>query len=291
MTVVETNGQATAFKEAREKPAVKIEMVTPATANRWLSSNDHNRKLREPRVVGLAAGLQRGEWKLTGDCICFDTDGVLLNGQHRLTAIVTADIAAPLVVLRGLPPAAQEVMDQNLKRSIGDALTLRKEKNVNHLGSMLGWMYHLDYIYATGKIHYGYVGLRPTTPQLLRILDEDHDHIAEILRRANAIRQGIMLRAGVVGAIWYRLDALDPGEAQQFFTALATGAMLEMDSPIFALRRLLLTTRQGVGRSLPDWREAAVIFKTWNLWRDGMPARTINWKYGPNHKDDFPEPH
>ena len=93
-------------------PTVTIERVTPTQAKQWLQGNVDNRKLRETRVVFFTRLLQEDEWELTGDAIVFADQGILINGQHRLTAVVVSKVPAQFLVLRGVPSKTQEVMDQ-----------------------------------------------------------------------------------------------------------------------------------------------------------------------------------
>ena len=64
------------------------EDVTPDMARTYLKSNTHNRPLDAARVSKYAADMRAGRWLVSPETISFDEHGVLLNGQHRLGAIV-----------------------------------------------------------------------------------------------------------------------------------------------------------------------------------------------------------
>lgn len=67
-------------------------VVTPAMATKWLEEgNTHNRKVRDSVVMRYAADMKAGRWKQTHQGIAFNGDGTLLDGQHRLFAIIEAD--------------------------------------------------------------------------------------------------------------------------------------------------------------------------------------------------------
>ena len=55
--------------------------------------------------------MQNGEWKLNGKSICFDWNGRLLNGQHRLSAVVRSGVPLTTLVVRGLDPALVPTQD------------------------------------------------------------------------------------------------------------------------------------------------------------------------------------
>jgi hypothetical protein len=70
-------------------------LVTPAQAKQWLeTSNTHNRALSRAKVSRFVNYLKTGFWKHTHHGIAFSEGGVLLDGQHRLTAVAESGIAA-----------------------------------------------------------------------------------------------------------------------------------------------------------------------------------------------------
>jgi hypothetical protein len=105
---------------------IKETLVTPATAVKWLEGNTHNRAVRDQTVQRYSRDMKAGRWRLTHQGIAFGPDGKLLDGQHRLWAIVEADTAVKLMVARGVPDDVQAVIDDNLPRSAGDALKLTR---------------------------------------------------------------------------------------------------------------------------------------------------------------------
>jgi hypothetical protein len=101
----------------------EIVSVTPQMASDWLKLNTDNRPLRRSVVEGFKNTLLRGEYVSTHQGIAFSTTGVLLDGQHRLTAIAELrDGAFEMLVVRGVSPAGFKVMDIGVRRTAADAL-------------------------------------------------------------------------------------------------------------------------------------------------------------------------
>ena len=100
----------------------EIVLVTPKMAQGMLCHNHTNRAVRETQVARLAAVLVNGTWKLTHQGIAFDVDGRLVDGQHRLMAIVRAGIAAELMVSYDVSTEVFAVVDQGVKRNAADIL-------------------------------------------------------------------------------------------------------------------------------------------------------------------------
>ena len=74
-------------------------MMTPEVADVWLREfNNHNRPLSASVVKTLASTIENGEWKLTHQGIAIDKDINLIDGQHRLAAIVSSDTTIPIMI-------------------------------------------------------------------------------------------------------------------------------------------------------------------------------------------------
>lgn len=102
--------------------SVAVEVITPAVAKKMLEGNTDNRKLRKHRVAAYTDAIKRGMWEIQNDAITISKTGKLLNGQHRLTAIIEADQACQCLVLRGVDDSAYTAIDSGLSRSVNDAL-------------------------------------------------------------------------------------------------------------------------------------------------------------------------
>jgi len=98
----------------------EIRIVTPEQAKFWLGSNDKNRKIRTHRVRQYVDAIARGEWVVTNDAICIADTGRLLNGQHRLIAVMNGEASVEMLVLEGLPERNFHAMDCGVARTGGD---------------------------------------------------------------------------------------------------------------------------------------------------------------------------
>jgi hypothetical protein len=103
-------------------------------ASRWLEGNVHNRPVNQGHVERLAHEMKGGRWRLTHQGIAFGANGVLLDGQHRLWAIVMSDVTVPVRVFFNEPGENTEFIDGGVARSIADRISLsdRFSHNVGH---------------------------------------------------------------------------------------------------------------------------------------------------------------
>jgi hypothetical protein len=274
------------------KPTVTIENVSPTKAKQWLQGNVDNRKLREGRVLFFSRLLQEDEWELTGDAIVFDDQGVLINGQHRLTALVVAKTSAQFLVLRGVPSKAQEVMDQGLSRNLGDQLHRRGTLYPAVVASALQWLAQMNYTEKTGNVHYSTGAQRPSLRELLALF-EANPELADEQKNLNKIRYYLKVRPGPTLALYHRLLQIDREEAEIFFKQLQEGTGLAKNDPIWRLREWCIAetrTRNTKGRA-PAYRYVAMVLKAWNFWRDGKEIQKLTWQYSSLNKEAWPVPY
>lgn len=107
---------------------VKIMLVTPEQAKLWLDGANHgNRPHRGWWSAALAQVMKRGGYIQTHQGIAFTEDGRLLDGQHRLWAIVISGCAQEMAVFTGVDDRAFQVIDCGIKRTMADLTGLSKK--------------------------------------------------------------------------------------------------------------------------------------------------------------------
>lgn len=101
--------------------------VDPPQAFRWLDGNTHNRPVKQQHVERLARDMKAGRWRLTHQGIAFDTTGLLIDGQHRLWAVIEANVTVKLRVFFNEPPENRHVLDTGERRSNLDVLAITEQ--------------------------------------------------------------------------------------------------------------------------------------------------------------------
>ena len=62
--------------------------ITPNEASKYLANNPANRKINESVVRAMAEDMKAGRWMQTHQGIAISKTGRLLDGQHRLSAVI-----------------------------------------------------------------------------------------------------------------------------------------------------------------------------------------------------------
>ena len=111
------------------------EVIGPQTAIDYLRSMGVNRKLRPGIVKRYEEEMRQNSWTLSSDAIAFDCNGNLIQGQHRLKAVVSSGLPQVFWVARNLPKEAKENLDCGSKRELHDRLTISGHRISKTVGS------------------------------------------------------------------------------------------------------------------------------------------------------------
>lgn len=210
---------------------MKIEevVVTPEMAKAWLEFNTHNRDIRESHVIGLAESIKRGEWMFFHQGIAFGESGRLIDGQHRLLAIIKANRSVPMLVFRDVDDAAYAVTDLTRKRSSADIFHVSKQ-----LAAVARFFAALE-----GRIS----NQSSITPQyivpFLEVLGPVHEELKMFAPMTKRIWSSAPVQSA---AIMRMLDGEDPDYVKLVYRSLV---YLELDSMVPAAQSLFRQVNEG----------------------------------------------
>ena len=101
-----------------------VEMViTPEQAQKWLDEKFLvNRFVRSTTIDQYARAMKAGKWDLTANPIQFDKEGMILDGHHRLSAIVKAGVPVKMMVATGCDRSMY--VDSGMRRNDSDRIKM-----------------------------------------------------------------------------------------------------------------------------------------------------------------------
>lgn len=177
----------------------KIESITPEIAREYLSHNVNNRRIKAATVQALVRDIKNGDFVLTHQGIAFDEDGTLIDGQHRLQAVITAGTPVRMMVTRGLSKRALMVVDRGNTRSLSDIMNIGCYGRTDRDAVMLRNAQMLATLRSL--VNLGYAKNKVTATEILRLFDAFHDEAASIydivLSKKRPTKNSSMLAAAV----------------------------------------------------------------------------------------------
>jgi len=246
---------------------VKKELITPQRARQFLQNNFKNRNLRQSLVSKYASDISKNQWGDTAETIKIAENGNLIDGQHRLSAIVQSDKSVSLYVAYNVPDSAFKVIDSGAARTATDVISLVGHKNASILSSASRILipYFKDRILLLN-------GARVTNTDILEFVDKNPD-LQKYATKANLLRKEGLGSPASALASFYLIDRFSESKSKLdgFIEKLIFGYDLERGDPILYSRRLLMKDN-GSQRS-DRLYQMLVIVSAWNRYIDNEESK------------------
>jgi hypothetical protein len=256
----------------------RVQRITPARAERLLATNTANRPLSRATVRGFAEAMLRGDWLVTHQGIAFDTNGVLLDGQHRLAAIVEADVPVELAVFTDVDPDTFDVLDTGKRRNAADVLAIEGEKSTTILAAMVRtvWLYQNrpDASWSGGA-----AGV--TNHQIVQTL-QANPKIRDFVPVGERIATETGMIKSAAGSASYLVEQANKrASLDDWYEGIIDGAGLAKSDPRLIFRRTMFAMARkqaGVVQRRRDTREhVALYLKAFNAWAGGEPVTSLRF--------------
>lgn len=252
--------------------------VTPAMAAKWLEANTKNRPINKGTWLRYLSDMKAGRWQYVADPIRFAADGSLLDGQHRLMAIAQMPytFSEKFLVVRGLVPQAQLLMDQGRKRTTGDQLGLIGILHRNQISS--GVKLYLEWTHGV-MFSANYSRQSISTMEIVEFCEDNPDIIEWLCKNMSPLTN-FPVPSTPPTALAIAAYRIDPDLAQEFLTRAYTMTDLAEGDPILVMTRKLKgrPPELAKGRTGGRWDRRyalGVIIQGWNAWVDNKKIARI----------------
>lgn len=224
------------------KYTAEIKTATKELVDTLLSMNTKNRNIKKSVVDKYKRDIEAGNWKLTNQGIGISSNGVLIDGQHRLYAIKEAGYPpVQLLVVSGLDEDAQKLVDQHAKRSARDLLLFAFDTRVcRHAPAIATCLLKSK----TGKWN-----LAPTASELMQTILDYEEQISCVIQAP--LNGGFYAAPSMAAFVLCIVE--NPSKKEQivqFIQQVESGEMLNKTMPAFHLRNLVVLSRKNSGGGL-----------------------------------------
>lgn len=268
-------------------PGIEVYLleIGPDVARELLDLNtDGQRTLSTDAVERYATDMVTMDWIFNGAPILISDNNELLDGQHRLSAIIESGESQVVLIVRGVNAAAMTTIDAGRKRSYADSLKILKFSNHATLAGInaRNWYWFHGNYGSRGVARIGdpkFLSATPSNAQknfwmetVEKAYEISFPAAATFANRAYTQRPGIS--KGTYGLSWIILSGIDKDLREKFFHEL----LVESESsksgyPIVALQNRLARLRPREEWSQVDQLDA--IFTAYNYWLAGKELKTL----------------
>ena len=266
---------------------LEVKTITPELAKKYLEKNKINRRLSESDVLTYSKDMLRGQWILTPQGISIDSDGMLLDGQHRLNAVIKANIPIDMYVFENVDNNAFKVFDTGKKRSASDVLYISGIKNANNISAGLK-----KYIALKNKTNTLKGGMMLTRVSNIDVLDE-YNKSPELFQELHSIVYKCYLKLRIISAsdifayVYYLIKEKKHTKelVQSFFTQLHYNDNVE-NNTINILRDKLLNSLLSSIKITGKMKHVLIV-KTWNAFVDGKEYKRLQYNINDRQMEEL----
>lgn len=248
---------------------IGFEWVTPALAIQYLSLNhNRNRKTNPATIAQYKNQLLKGLWVgSSGESIKF-CESILIDGQHRLRAIIAANEenkkfkGIHLLVIRNVPESALNSIDSGHKRTLGNAFQIAGKSlpNQSSINVCLRVLYNIKMCVETNKSPEGIKHSHaPSTTELLQFFDQlpnFNKKMAQYFLKFKYTAISQIMPAGVCCAMWYLFSDKEEELTYSIFKGLESGIPLDglgECSPVYRVyNRARVNRERKVRTTIPN---------------------------------------
>lgn len=254
--------------------AIVVEQVIigPVEAKQLLEENRHNRNLRPSKVDQYARDMIAGNWHASAETIKFDWNGRMIDGQHRLNAIIVANVKVPMMVARGLNPQTQTVIDAGAKRSPADALSftgMTSNPAVIAAAARIGLRYDAGLMRTTESSFGGSM-----SPSEVLAWVDSNPRIVDAAALASKTFKGIGATPSSLAFAAMKFLAIDELAAFEFLMSTAEFRTNGATDPRSTLIRTFSRLKDQRVKLTPAL-QLSLLFRAWNAWREERELKSL----------------
>jgi hypothetical protein len=257
-------------------------LITPEYAEKLLKLNkSNNRPLSQSKILQYTEDMISDNWRSgTGETIKISKTNVLIDGQHRLRAIIFSGISVLMHISRGHEVDVFTVLDTGKPRGASDVLSIDNISNANQISATI-----------RACISMSETGLMTTrriisNREILNLYNQNPIFWQGVTKKTavwyNAFQT--LLSKSIIATMYVTFSKLDIEKSDLFFNQLC-GLDTITNNSINVLRNKLIYSVAGSKR-IPVNPKVAMIIKTWNAFRKNKEISILKYDID---REDYPK--
>lgn len=250
--------------------SASIEVITPEEAKMYLERNENNRPLKEGVVNKYVKDMEAGNFEFNGESIIFSDHGRLLDGQHRLEAIVRSNTEQLFVVVRGVPDTAFDTIDLGKNRSVADVMHVLGTKG----GAEIGGTARAVLTFLATETNIKHSGRRVLTQKEVVNFIYDNPYITYIVDKVKHNKGQLTVTPLAAVLFLANRDRHLDVKVDEFLRGIKTGENLKRGDPIYTLREWVIDRKNRYGH-IDRSDMFAIVARAWSDFCKGKQLSVI----------------
>ncbi len=251
-------------------------------AAQLLDHNTLNRPLNDQHVKRIANQIISGRWKYNGDTIKLSSKRNVLDGQHRLWAVMEAKIPIETIIVYGIEEEAFATIDTLRKpRSGADVLALKgATRHRAYTSAALQWLLR----WQRGTLETYRSPQNRIENSDIEMMYESNKGIEKAIERVAKLRG--LANPSLVAFFYYVLANRSPELAERMVFTLENPAGVAMNDPFFRLRMYFSSDHSKLKDPIVT---IALMVKAANAAYHNREVKALNWRNQGTSPEPFPK--
>lgn len=258
----------------------KQEKITPNKAAILLKKNPKNRDIDGAHVTYLAKQMTDGEWQDNGQTIVISDTDSLVDGQHRLMAIIESGITLMLLVVRGVEDEVIHSIDTGKARGLSDVFRLEGHASTNQKAAFTKSLHQ----WKTKTYHYQHGGSSHKKAANLSLdgyynLYKKHEKkVEDILLRSNSNKSLFFISRNDLSMAVFLLERVyKEKKVQEFLSFIENGGDYAKSPSHFLINFIQRRKRSNKGLDLRYRKEDFyIVMHCFEEWLEGKEMSKID---------------
>ena len=250
-------------------------LVNSEIAKAYLTKNTKKRKPNKAQIIRLSNKIKKGIWKEdTAEMIKISKNGNILDGQHRLMAVIDANVSIYFHFALGLEEEVFSVLDTGSLRNASDSFFISGVKNSNTIPSIITLNNSLKK--GNKDLHIG-KDKKLSNNELLDIYNENNIFWDDIATKTMRYYQSFskILSPQIIGGFYSVVKEISTDKSDKFMEEFCTGMDISNYS-INLLRNAFIKDKMS-NRKMQIDMKLALIIKAWNFYNKGVNTKVLKW--------------
>lgn len=244
------------------------------------------RNVSNSHVIHLAQQMSAGQWQENGEPIIFDKHGNVINGQHRLFAVIRSGKSIKFLIVEGVDESAFVTIDSGKPRSSSDILSIQNVPNYTNVASCVAGVMNyrralkVQRTIKNGDKKWEQIGgslnsyIRPSKIDIVQEYEKHANAYQKAVKLSQKCRKMANQSAFSIVIAMAVIDGQKGELIDQFIESVSSGIGLFDWMPEYALRQKLEQNRNSL-KKLSANHVLLLVAKAWNLYANNCKCKRL----------------
>jgi hypothetical protein len=264
--------------------SAQIKKIGPERALQLVNASDANyRAVNKEHVKHLADEMSNGRWFMTYEPIIVDPVRGVVDGQHRLLAVIMSGVPCDFLVVEAATDSdAVAAMDTGVTRSASVTLTARGIKNSNVIATVARAYFQYKQGYMPWQ---SYAHSRRVSVKVINDISDTKPHLHEIATLTRHKRFKITGMTGTLAIIAMIAHDDSPAHAYEFLRKYDNAEHIaDPNDSVRLLYTRMLKAKAASSMKMPTHIKAGLAAKAYNAFVSGYGVGTLKYTPGETLK-------